>query len=107
MTENRRGISEDMDSVQSAGLLSEKQKEVHDIPFCGCLSVRYYQPYFDVDTTDVTSRISSSLLYCRSETNFLMATREKPDAYGPFWVRFRNCHDFDINCCVIKVYFLK
>jgi hypothetical protein len=79
-------MSEDLDNAQ-AGLLSEKQKEVQDIPFCGCLSVRYYQPYFDVDTVDVTTRISSALLYCRSEQNFLSSIREKPDAYGPFWVR--------------------
>jgi hypothetical protein len=86
MAELRRGMSEDLDNDQ-AGLLSEKQKEVQDIPFCGCLSVRYYQPYFDVDTVDVTTRISSALLYCRSEQNFLSSIREKPDAYGPFWVR--------------------
>ena len=87
MADSRRGISEDLDDAESSNMLSDKPKEANDIPFCGCLSVRYYQPYFDVDTVDVTSRLSSSLLYCRSEKNFLNSIRDRPDAYGPFWVR--------------------
>lgn len=87
MTELRRGPSGDFDREQGSSLLTEnKPKENTEIPFCGCLSVRYYQPYFDVDTVDVTSRISGSLLYCRAEQNFLASVRERPDAYGPFWV---------------------
>jgi hypothetical protein len=78
--------SGDLDNAESANLMGEQPKEVPDIPFCGCLSVRYYQPYFDVDTSDVTSRLVSALLYCRREQNFLAATSSKPDAYGPFWV---------------------
>ena len=61
-------------------------KKDPDIPFCGCLSVRYYQPFFDVDTVDVVSRLSSALFYCKREQNFLSQIEERPDAYGPFWV---------------------
>jgi hypothetical protein len=88
MTDFRRPPSAgDLDHEQGSTLLSDNRpKPATDIPFCGCLSVQYYQPYFDVDTVDVTSRISSSLLYCRAEQNFLTTIRERPDAYGPFWV---------------------
>jgi len=60
----------------------------NEIPFCGCLTVRYYQPYFDVDTKDVLARILNSLFYCRAGPgeNFLALTTDKPDAYGPFWI---------------------
>lgn len=84
---NERGRDND-DIEQSSSLLTEKPKETHDIPFCGCLSVRYYQPYFDVDTEDVITRLKSSLLYCRSENTFLATINDRPDAYGPFWVRY-------------------
>eukprot|EP01032_Pedospumella_encystans_P026544 gene26544-29991_t len=82
---NERGRDND-DIEQSSSLLTEKPKETHDIPFCGCLSVRYYQPYFDVDTEDVITRLKSSLLYCRSENTFLATINDRPDAYGPFWI---------------------
>lgn len=82
MVDRRR----DDDDIEHASLLSEKPKEVQDIPFCGCLSVRYYQPYFDVDTDDITTRLKSSIFYCRAEQNFLATINDRPDAYGPFWV---------------------
>jgi len=52
---------------ESAGLLESglNTQNEPDIPFCGCLSVRYYQPFFDVDTSDVLSRISNSFFFCR------------------------------------------
>jgi hypothetical protein len=79
---------EENDDVDTDQLLKEKApQEEADIPFCGCLSVRYYKPYFDVDTADISSRIMSSLFYCRSEQNFLASISARPDAYGPFWVR--------------------
>lgn len=77
---------ENDDIEQSSSLLTEKPKDTPDIPFCGCLSVRYYQPYFDVDTEDVTTRLKGSILYCRAENNFLATINDRPDAYGPFWV---------------------
>jgi len=77
---------EDLDGGQSANLISEKPKEQPDIPFCGCMSVRYYQPYFDVDTADVASRLTAAVIFCKSEQNFLSFIGDRPDAYGPFWI---------------------
>lgn len=68
-------------------LVHENAKEIPDIPMCGCLSVRYYQPYFDIDTSDVGNRIAQSVFYCRREQNFLALIEGRPDGYGPFWVR--------------------
>lgn len=72
----------------SARLIREpKRDEALDIPFCGCLSVKFYQPYFDVDTEDVLKRMSNTVFFCNREENFLALISEKPDAYGPVWVR--------------------
>ena len=57
-----------------------------DIPLCGCLSIQFYKPYFDVDTAEVLSRISHSLIYCGRSENFIALTKDKPDAYGPIWI---------------------
>ena len=73
-------------NLTKAGLLETKGNDLPDIPLCGCLSVRFYQPYFDVDTADVTSRIAHALFYCKREENFLVFIKDKPDAYGPFWI---------------------
>ena len=71
----------------NAGSHNEKNtNELPEIPFCGCLSIRFYQPYFDVDTADVISRISQAVFYCRREENFLAFMKDKPDAYGPIWI---------------------
>jgi protein YIPF1/2 len=75
------------EDIETTKFLREPKKAEHpDIPFCGCLSVRYYQPFFDVDTTDITSRLLSALFYCKREQNFLEQITDRPDAYGPFWV---------------------
>eukprot|EP01041_Mallomonas_annulata_P001499 gene1499-2892_t len=60
--------------------------EQPEIPFCGCLSIRYYQPFFDVDTTDIGTRLLNAVFFCRRETPFVALINEKPDAYGPFWI---------------------
>lgn len=78
--------SDNLDTLQAAALLGNPEKESQDIPFCGCLSVRYYQPFFDVDTKDIFNRIANAVLYCRREQNFVAFVGEKPDAYGPFWI---------------------
>jgi hypothetical protein len=73
----------------SARLLNEPSKEngqAMDIPFCGCLSVRYYQPFFDVDTEDVVTRIKSASFFCKRPELFLNQIGDKPDAYGPVWI---------------------
>lgn len=82
--------ADELDINESAGRLFNENtiKEQPDIPFCGCLSIRYYQPFFDVDTNDVISRISGALFYCNRDQNFLGLVGEKPDAYGPFWVGY-------------------
>lgn len=45
---------------------------------------RYYQPFFDIETTDVSKRIFYSLLPIK--TNFLEIIQDNPDLYGPFWI---------------------
>lgn len=80
---SNHGEDEEMENL--TGKAKEEKQEI-EIPFCGCLSVRYYQPYFDVDTQDIFNRIAHSFLFCRREENFLAAIGDKPDAYGPIWV---------------------
>lgn len=87
--------SKDDEEMDSMGLLGGGTKKLDssaaegpDIPFCGCLSVRFYQPYFDVDTDDVVTRISHAVFYCRREQNFMATIGNKPDVYGPFWVLY-------------------
>ena len=81
---------DDLDATHNSGNAgSQNEKSAHelpDIPFCGCLSIRFYQPYFDVDTADVISRITQAVFYCRREENFLAYMKDKPDAYGPVWI---------------------
>jgi hypothetical protein len=52
---------------------------------CSCLSIAYYRPFFDVDTDEVLGRVRAALLFCHSEP-FLRVLRNKPDAYGPWWI---------------------
>ena len=66
--------------------LLQNGAEFPEIPFCGCLSVRFYQPYFDVDTSEIMSRISHAMFYCKRSENFFALTQDKPDAYGPVWI---------------------
>lgn len=79
---------DDIDSMAPHDSLlgSKTDKQDVDIPFCGCISIRYYQPYFDVDTADVISRLYRSTIYCRAEKSFMSTIADKPDAYGPFWI---------------------
>lgn len=87
-------LDEEMNSsMSSTGLMREqqldnRQSNEQEVPLCGCLTVRFYQPFFDVDTSDVTSRLMSALFYCKSGSgeNFISLTADKPDAYGPFWI---------------------
>ena len=83
--------ADNLDGLESSAGLLGKEKEVEkedDLPFCGWLSVRYYQPYFDVDTKDIFSRVYSSTIYCGQQDSFLSLVGDKPDLYGPFWVSF-------------------
>ena len=92
LSDNGRDDMEDDDLDEghmsaNVGILSEKNgNEIPEIPFCGCLSVRFYQPYFDVDTAEIIDRVGHAMFYCRREENFLAHISEKPDAYGPVWI---------------------
>ncbi len=84
---------DNIDSMERANLIPESASSTQprgispmDIPMCGCLSVKFYQPYFDVDTVDVSNRALNALFYCKREQNFLNLIGEKADAYGPCWV---------------------
>jgi hypothetical protein len=73
-------------NLTQKSLLEAKGGDMPEIPLCGFLSVRFYQPYFDVDTADVASRVAHAVFYCKREENFLAFIKDKPDAYGPFWI---------------------
>lgn len=84
-----RDSFEDDDMEDSRPLVADNQtsEAANDIPMCGCMSIKYYQPFFDVDTTDVIGRIKASLFFCRAgDNNFMSLVEQKPDAYGPFWI---------------------
>ncbi len=57
---------------------------------CGCLSVRYYQPYFDVDTEHVKERVLYALFPFHKEGTFIQLLGPNPDAYGTSFV-FLSC----------------
>lgn len=88
MNQDEYADDEEMNITHKSSNVSQSvDKNDHlDIPLCGCLSVRYYQSYFDIDTVDVISRISNAMFYCKREDNFLSRVKDKPDAYGPFWI---------------------
>ncbi|XP_021749323.1 protein YIPF1 homolog [Chenopodium quinoa] len=50
----------------------------------GIFSIAAYQPYFDVDTSDVLERIKESLFPWKG--NFTELISNSPDLYGPFWI---------------------
>ena len=85
---------DDMDNARdNDGLISGsprgsggKKEKDEGMPFCGCLSIKYYQPFFDVDTKDIADRIKASIFYCNASSNFISVVSEKPDLYGPFWI---------------------
>lgn len=88
MDEENYGDEEEMNATHRStnhGIRTERNN-LPEIPLCGCLSVRFYQPYFDIDTADVISRISNATFFCKREDNFLSRVKDKPDAYGPFWI---------------------
>lgn len=55
---------EEMNVTSSASLLHEDQKK-QELPFCGFISLQYYQPYFDVDTSDITTRLLNAAISFR------------------------------------------
>ena len=51
---------------------------------CPCLTLEFFQRYFDVTTEDIKKRLLTSLLPC--SRSFYAMYKEKPDLYGPFWI---------------------
>ncbi|KAG6609410.1 YIPF1 protein [Phytophthora cinnamomi] len=64
----------------------EEDKPARPVGLCGCLSLAYYQPYFDVDTTDVQQRLLRALVPFKKDPTFAELALQSPDAYGPFWL---------------------
>jgi hypothetical protein len=89
---SRNNDNDNLDDIDSdrAGLISNSttaaQSSIPEIPLCGFLTVQYYQPFFDVDTVDISNRILASTFFCRREQNFVTMVGDKPDAYGPIWI---------------------
>jgi hypothetical protein len=48
--------------------------------------MEYYQQYFNVNTSDVQSRIIASMVPTFSSNYLITKIRPNPDLYGPFWV---------------------
>ncbi|CAM9112731.1 unnamed protein product [Pylaiella littoralis] len=55
---------------------------------CGLLSLQFYQPYFDVDTSEVQARLMQAAWPLRKTSSpFLEGeSGSKADLYGPVWV---------------------
>lgn len=53
-------------------------------PACACLTVSYYQPFFDIDSADVGVRLLRSV-WPPMASSFWENVGGKPDLYGPFW----------------------
>ncbi|CCI39924.1 unnamed protein product [Albugo candida] len=71
-------------NVRNKLMGKENDKGVNKI--CGCFTLAYYQPYFDVDTSDVQQRISRAILPLKKNPHFTEIIGTSPDAYGPFWL---------------------
>ena len=48
--------------------------------------IEYYQKYFNVNTSDVISRIIGSMVPTLAQNYLLTKIRPNPDLYGPFWI---------------------
>ena len=89
------------DEEEVSGLLDQKSREnagkedtdarEEAVPLCGILSVKFYRPYFDVDTKDIKTRLYHALVSFK-DSSFMNLVAEKPDAYGPFWVCLSHHH---------------
>jgi len=49
-----------------------------------CWELAYYQPYFDIDTSNELLRVRKALFPFTDEPFFKQ--HDKPDLYGPFWI---------------------
>lgn len=56
---------------------------------CGLLSLQFYQPYFDVDTSEVKTRLLQAAWPLRRTASTFLGESEsskQTDLYGPVWV---------------------
>jgi len=51
---------------------------------CPCLTIEFFQSYFDVTTLEIQNRLLASLIPFNKKFHTLY--RGKPDLYGPFWI---------------------
>jgi len=73
--------------VEEGKSRSKSNSGIFPFGMCACLSVDYYRPYFDVNTEDVVTRIKYAVIFCGpGSSQFLQIVRDKPDAYGPWWI---------------------
>ena len=72
--------------VGSSGAGTSANMPEQPTGMCSCFTVSYYQPYFNVHTSDVQERLRGTLNFAQPEPTFLSIIGDTPDAYGPFWV---------------------
>ncbi|CAH8870479.1 unnamed protein product [Trichobilharzia szidati] len=62
--------------------VGDKQTDVNYSP----LTIKFYQQYFDVDTSQVLARLASAMVP-NPRTNFIQTSlKPRADLYGPFWI---------------------
>jgi len=72
---------------RSASEKAEKSSAPAVDMWCGCLSLPFYQRFFQVDTADVFERLKLTFLFFWPKSKpFLEEIGDNPDFYGPFWV---------------------
>lgn len=72
-----------------AGRGSQPQR----MSMCGLLSLQFYQPYFDVDTSEVKSRLFLAACPLRKTSSTFLGegdSSQQADLYGPVWVRAKQ-----------------
>ena len=84
-------------AASSGGQHQRNQPPGQKMNMCGLLSLQFYQPYFDVDTSQVKARLLQAAVPMRHTEPFLRTGDDaegggdggEPDLYGPVWVRER------------------
>jgi hypothetical protein len=49
-----------------------------------CLTIDFFQTYFDISTNEIQERLVASLI--PFNRMFITKYKQKPDLYGPFWI---------------------
>uniref|UniRef100_M4B6U3 Protein YIPF n=1 Tax=Hyaloperonospora arabidopsidis (strain Emoy2) TaxID=559515 RepID=M4B6U3_HYAAE len=79
-------VRENLMGSKSATFGGDSKQPGRPVSLCGCFSLSFYQPYFDVDTSDVQLRLMQALLPLKREPVFAELAVKSPDAYGPLWL---------------------